>query len=269
MFLVPIHLGLCAFAGWPSVYLDVWWCFWKLVVTKAAAQVQWCCLARELVHHCQHPCSVWRRQQSEYCCLGFYPCAPCFQRSWVSRVSFAAIGMFFLLINQEGWKTLTFGKLLALHSESLLEGRNAGWSWFCGVPTIHILSLYDCRLSLNPCCGSYKERGNRMCLKLKAVPALFLRWHCGRSQWTDCGCVSATWTRAKEECLLWQKGSRTSSDAQWNTPAATSDHCPWFATCLRLDENWFYLNWTWTWETIIQFYEHSITGRLQFVDNQP
>lgn len=42
------------------------------------------------------------------------------------RISFAAVGTFFLLIDQEGRKTLTFGKLLALHSESLLEGRNAG-----------------------------------------------------------------------------------------------------------------------------------------------
>lgn len=243
MCLVPSQLGLCAFAGWPSVYLDVWWCLWKLLVAKAAAQVQWCCLACELVHHCQYPCSVWRRQQSEYCCLGFYPCVSCFQRSWdetvvtcltqgCRRVSFAAMETFFFLINQEGRETLTFGKLPVLHSESLLEGRNAGWTWFCGVLTIHILASYDCRLSPNPCCGSYEKRGNRMCLKLKAVPALFLRWHCGRSRWMDCGRVSATWTRAKEGCLLWQKDSRMSSDAQWNTPAATSDHCPWFAICI-------------------------------------
>uniref|UniRef100_A0A8U7N7P5 Protein SEC13 homolog n=1 Tax=Corvus moneduloides TaxID=1196302 RepID=A0A8U7N7P5_CORMO len=42
------------------------------------------------------------------------------------RISFAAVGTFFLLIYQEGRKILTFGKLRALHSESLLEGRNAG-----------------------------------------------------------------------------------------------------------------------------------------------
>lgn len=40
------------------------------------------------------------------------------------RVSFAVIGTFFILINQQGRKTLTFGKLLALHSESLREGGN-------------------------------------------------------------------------------------------------------------------------------------------------
>lgn len=60
------QLSLLAFVGRQSVYLDVRWCLWKLMVTKAAAQVQWCCLACELVHYCKYPCSVWRRQQSEY-----------------------------------------------------------------------------------------------------------------------------------------------------------------------------------------------------------
>jgi len=39
-----------------------------------------------------------------------------------------------------------------------------------------------------------------------------------------CGHASAMSTRAKEECLPFQKGSRMSSDAGLTSPAAGSDH---------------------------------------------